>query len=386
MWSDQISDTILTNYEEYALNERKEYEVDPESNMIQGGLRGLYKLLGITFNVKMPPMEILSDHPYQDARKLADSYFKKSGNPLTYVRTVVINRKLEVFAGIRMIASVYIEGTAKVSVLKKDGMLYTSPKLQMIDLMWTLYNPRKYDDREDAIDLATKLLDNFLSSDKSVSTTAPTHSLKIINPMLRDRLVVSINPSHIILISNMSSTDEAEMLKRKLKTSVDVHAVRLPKEFFLQKITFMLQQDSKSSKSNKKKKRKIKYSIYNAGSYELLPYRMVYDEATATSYKQAISSVVSRIHMIEDNTVESLIHSGYIKGDNIKSVKFLYNREDILKALSEKYPPAFDATKETGFYGIYKDIIVMEKLMIKSQEKKRYYFPAYEQAKNNQQT
>jgi hypothetical protein len=398
MWDDRISEMILKKYEEYAINERKQFTIEVPHGAIQGGLAAINKLLERSRVAHDTTVELYSDHPFSMAKKIADAYYADGARPLTQAKPMLAGRRFEVMSGTRLLATIYVEGTAKASALHYRGELFVAPTLLAIDLLHNIYDPHNVGD--DSRELLGKLTARFLGA-YIRNAIMPKCDIAQVQPDMRHMLVVYTAPDHIILISDRESDDDVSYIRSKWRQSAPVvHAVRLPRENFMKKITVRLpiaqrvggrrsdrhtykREDQRADRHAPSKARGggVKYSIYNIGSYELLPYYLkgagAGAGATASTYCEAYSSVIARMLLIEDNTFANLVANGHIPKEKAAHTKPLASMALIKHALEEEYPRAF-GNDILGFFGKYISPIAMERIFAKTQEKKRSYFPAYE--------
>ncbi len=349
LWSDNQSDLILDNFREYALHERKQFQVTPSPDLgdIIGGEKALRDLLHLEPDVA-GTLEIYSEAPLKAARRIADEYYKQHSNPLTYVNTTLATREFEIFCGNRILCRVYVEGTSAATYITKNGLRYVSPKLQLADLMRRYYIPQEYENRAKIAEVMRKLCDNYRidwsTDEKSVALSLPDPKI------FRDMILVHTTPRHIILISSLTPEDIRELIIGAHKVSVDIHNIRLPKEFLTRKVTTNI--------------KGIRYSIYPEGYYDMIPYRSAMVDGVLC--KVAIDAVRCRVMLIEDNTTQSLLKAGILRTAHYIAVKSVFD-----SAMTETYPPP------TDFYGEYRDRNVEKKIIIRdAQQRFPYYFPA----------
>lgn len=346
MWTDIAQNIVLEYYKDnYARYQKELYDVHV-TDEIHGGPHGLKALLGIEPEYT-DIVEIYTTNPLQVARKIADDYYQKNQDIFIYVRTVIPNKELEILRRGRKIATVFIESTAKDTFIKKDingvVMKFISPKLYMIGLLQSLYLPGHFSDRESNMNLLNQLLDitDGLAEYKPMD-------YKHLTPLVQDKVILYSSANHIILITDKLLDDEKRFFERKSKLPVQTHSVRLPGEYFMKKITTKIDN--------------IRYTVYNVGAYELIPY----EEKVINNklWKIAIPSVTARFLLIEDNSTLSLVNSGILKFG-----VYLTARQHIKNVLTETYPSA------QFFYGYHQDVIHLKRRLIKEQEKYGLYFP-----------
>lgn len=353
MWSDVAQKITLEYYKNnYAQYQKELYNVYVPTE-IHGGLYGLKLLLGLEQEYT-DIIEIYTVNPLQVARKIADDYYQKNQDIFIYVRTVIPNKELEIIRRGRKIASVFIESTAKDTFIQKDidGQIhkFISPKLYMIGLLQSLYLPDHYSKRESNMELLNKLLD---ITDGFVGHKPMDY--KYLGGPAQDKVIVYSSSSHVILITDKLLENEKQFFERKSKMPVQMHSVRLPGEYFMKKITAKIDN--------------IRYTIYNVGSYELIPY----NEKVINNklWKIAIPSVTARFLLIEDNSTLSLVNSGVLKFG-----VYLTSRQHIKDVTTEVYPSV------QFFYGYHQNLAHLKRKLIKEQERYGLYFP-YIGAKKN---
>lgn len=339
-------DIILEYYKDnYAQYQKELYDVHIPDE-IHGGPHGLKSLLGIEQEYT-DIVEIYTTNPLQVARKIADDYYQKNNDIFIYVRTVIPNKELEILRRGRKIASVFIESTAKDTFIKKDingvVMKFISPKLYMIGLLQSLYLPANFSNRKSNLKLLNQLLD---ITDGFVEYKPMEY--KHLTTLVQDKVILYASANHIIVITDKLLDDEKQFFERKSKLSVQMHNVRLPGEYFMKKITAKIDN--------------IRYTVYNVGAYELIPY----EEKNINNklWKIAIPSVTARFLLIEDNSTLSLVNGGILKFG-----VYLTARQHIKDVLTEVYPLA------QFFYGYHQDVVHLKRRLIKEQEKYGLYFP-----------
>lgn len=353
MWSDIAQKITL----EYYKNNYAQYQKDLYSihvpNEIHGGLFGLKLLLGLEQDYT-DVAEIYAINPLQTARKIADEYYQKNQDIFIYVRTVIPNKELEIIRRGRKIASIFIESTAKDTFIQKDingdVFKFISPKLYMIGLLQSLYLPNHFSERHANMELLSKLID---ITDGLVEYKPMDY--KHLSNIAQEKVIVYSSANHVILITDKLLELEKQYFERKSKISVQIHNVRLPGEYFMKKITTKIDN--------------TRYTIYNVGSYELIPF----DEKVINGklWKIAIPSVTARFLLIEDNSTLSLVNSGILKFG-----VYLTSRQHMKNVLTEVYPSA------QFFYGYHQNVMHLKRKLIKEQEKYGLYFP-YVGAKKN---
>lgn len=345
MWTSIINDTIIDYFKNnYANLQRRFYDIEVEDN-IQGGTLGLKHLLNIE-PAHTDIIELFSAHPVATARGLAEKYYQKTGDLLIYVRTVIPNRELEIFRRGRKIATVFIESTTRDTFVKKevDGIVrcFVSPKLYMISLLEKIYSPGDYDDRRDNIALFKQLFDITTQFVKY-----KPNDYNVLSEIVRDKVILYASEHHIIAISDKAPEDDVEFLSKYTAAAPIIHDVRLPSEYLLQKVVA--------------KVGRMKYTFYNAGLFELIPYHEL--QHKSSTWMIGLPSVTARFLLIEDNTTYSLVQA-----KRLEYGLYYTSREHVEQIFSEEYP--LDT-----FYGQYQDKSHIKKIMIKESEKYPLYFP-----------
>ena len=160
-----------------------------------------------------------------------------------------------------------------------------------------------------------------------------------------DKVLVHDNGSVCILISDKTSHTDLEELKKK---GIDgrIHDVKLPGEYGLKKIVYTVD------------RRRV--TIYNAGSFELIPYNINNEQMIA------IDAVKARFLLIEDNSSVSMKQLGILKFAVILTTSKLLSA-----VLTEEYPDV------DHIYGYLQDSIVYKKTLINDSNRVQPYYPSY---------
>ncbi len=387
MWSNKISNIILSYYKEfYMQHERKYYEpnievlINKDIPFVIGGERGLKLILNSTDNTYEP--YILYSHNYVEcARMIANNFYSVTNNPLISVNTSIPYKELTVDCGQRNIATVYTNLTTIRTAIKMKmktlndktyDILVQSPRLYIIEVLHNYYNPIMFNKRNENRELLELLINFFtinpeykLIEGKNEYNSGRAIAFDYLNIITNHKnmdkyifkhIVVYCGNNRLILIGDMDIDHEVIELTKITGNKTIIHEMHLPGDLFVHKCISTL-------KMNNNKYAFV--SVYNIGFYDLIPFTYNREK----NIKIALPSVIARICMMEDNSGYDLLHNGKMTKYNT-----IMQKQFLVDALKETYPEPND----NYFYGQYIDKLTLKKHMISnisSENKIRPYHP-----------